>query len=185
MMRIVSRSVRGVRRVHAMARSRLRIALIRLSYPSVRFDGRCFVDSGFRVAALGDATITISGCHLARNVTIEAGPGATIELAADYIGAGSFVIAVSAISIGKGSQIGEMAVVRDADHDHSRPLAEMSFISERIRIGDDVWVGSGARILKGVIIGDGASVGAGAVVTSSVDAGDVVGGVPARSLRRA
>lgn len=52
-------------------------------------------------------------------------------------------------------------------------------------IGDRVWVGTRAVILKGVTIGDGAVVAAGAVVTSDVPAGAVVGGVPAKVIGRA
>jgi acetyltransferase-like isoleucine patch superfamily enzyme len=44
-------------------------------------------------------------------------------------------------------------------------------------------IGSGALILGGVTIGAGALVGAGAVVTRDVAPGQVVAGVPARSLR--
>ena len=54
-----------------------------------------------------------------------------------------------------------------------------------VRIGDRVWVGTRAVILKGVTIGDGAVVAAGAVVTSDVPAGAVVGGVPAKVIGRA
>jgi tetrahydrodipicolinate N-acetyltransferase len=49
-----------------------------------------------------------------------------------------------------------------------------------IVIGDRVWVGTRAVILKGVTIGDGAVVGAGAVVTRDVPAGTVVAGMPAK-----
>jgi acetyltransferase-like isoleucine patch superfamily enzyme len=49
---------------------------------------------------------------------------------------------------------------------------------------DDVWVGAGAVLLPGVRVGEGAVVGAGAVVRHDVAAGDVVAGVPARSLGR-
>lgn len=54
-----------------------------------------------------------------------------------------------------------------------------------IRIGDRVWVGTRAVILKGVTIGDGAVVAAGAVVTRDVPAGAVVGGSPAAVIARA
>lgn len=54
-----------------------------------------------------------------------------------------------------------------------------------ITIGDRVWVGTRAVVLKGVSVGDGAVVAAGAVVTRDVPAGAVVGGMPARVIGRA
>lgn len=53
-----------------------------------------------------------------------------------------------------------------------------------IVIGNDVWIGYEAVILAGVSIGDGAVVGARAVVTRDIPAYTIVGGVPARPIRR-
>ena len=50
-------------------------------------------------------------------------------------------------------------------------------------LGNDVWVGSGAKIMHGVKIGNGAIVGAAAVVTKDVPPYAIVGGVPARIIR--
>ena len=49
-------------------------------------------------------------------------------------------------------------------------------------IGNDVWIGAGARILDGVKIGNGAIIAAGAVVTADVDENAIVGGVPAKVI---
>ena len=51
-------------------------------------------------------------------------------------------------------------------------------------IGNDVWIGSGAVILEGITIGDGAIVAAGAVVTKDVEPYSIVGGVPAKEIRK-
>jgi phosphonate metabolism protein (transferase hexapeptide repeat family) len=56
--------------------------------------------------------------------------------------------------------------------------------SDWVTIGHDVWIGHGVTITAGVTIGTGAVVGAGAVVTKDVDPYTVVGGVPARSIKR-
>lgn len=49
-------------------------------------------------------------------------------------------------------------------------------------IGNDVWVGAGAQILRGVKIGDGAVIAAGAVVTKNVKPYSIVAGVPAKKI---
>lgn len=53
-----------------------------------------------------------------------------------------------------------------------------------VEIGDDVFLATGAIVLKGVTIGAGSVVGAGAVVVSDVPAGVVVAGNPARIVKR-
>lgn len=52
-----------------------------------------------------------------------------------------------------------------------------------VQIGNDVWIGSGAKILPGISIGDGAVIGAGAIVTKDVEPFEVIGGVPAKRIK--
>lgn len=53
-----------------------------------------------------------------------------------------------------------------------------------IHIGKHVWIGANAMVLPGVTIGDGAVIAAGAVVTMDVPENTVVGGVPAKVIKR-
>jgi phosphonate metabolism protein (transferase hexapeptide repeat family) len=53
-----------------------------------------------------------------------------------------------------------------------------------VSVGHDVWIGHGVTVTAGVTIGTGAVIGAGAVVTKDVAPYTVVGGVPARFIKR-
>lgn len=53
----------------------------------------------------------------------------------------------------------------------------------RVRIGNDVWIGTRVLVMGGISIGDGAVVAAGAVVTKDVPPYAIVGGVPAKVIR--
>lgn len=106
--------------------------------------------------------------------------GATLTLGSGYINAGLNLSCFEAITIGEGTVMAERVTLRDADNHVARPER-----ADRapIVIGDHVWIGHGATILKGVTIGDGAIVAAGAVVTRDVPPRTLVGGVPARVIR--
>ena len=54
----------------------------------------------------------------------------------------------------------------------------------QLEIGNDVWIGQGAALMEGIKIGDGAIIGARAVVTKDVEPYSIVGGVPAREIRK-
>ena len=55
---------------------------------------------------------------------------------------------------------------------------------EPIHVGNKVWIGSHVTILPGVTIGDNSIVAAGAVVTHDVPENSIVGGVPAKVLKK-
>lgn len=68
--------------------------------------------------------------------------------------------------------------------DHGMKVTEAWDKRGDIVIGNDVWIGYEAVILSGVTIGDGAIIGARSVVTKDVAPYTIVGGVPAKPIRR-
>jgi acetyltransferase-like isoleucine patch superfamily enzyme len=63
------------------------------------------------------------------------------------------------------------------------PVIEQERHSKGITLGENVWLGAGAKVMDGVHIADHVVVGAGAVVTEDLPAGAVAVGVPARVVR--
>jgi acetyltransferase-like isoleucine patch superfamily enzyme len=86
------------------------------------------------------------------------------------------------ITIGDGSLIGHNVVLATLNHGFA-PNDRSTTYPSPIVIGKNVWVGSNATILPGVIVGDNAIIAAGAVVTKDVPMNTVVGGVPAKAIK--
>ncbi len=87
------------------------------------------------------------------------------------------------ITIGDDVLIGHNVVLATLNHCED-PETRSHLIPSPIVIEDKVWIGSSAVILPGVTIGYGAIIAAGAVVTKNVDKMTVVGGVPAKVIKR-
>jgi acetyltransferase-like isoleucine patch superfamily enzyme len=90
------------------------------------------------------------------------------------------------VSIGRECVIADRVMLIDFDHgmvEVDRPIRLQGIYKRDVRVGNNVWIGYGACILRGVTIGDNAVIGTNAVVTRDVPANAVVAGVPARLLR--
>ena len=87
------------------------------------------------------------------------------------------------IYIGDNALIGHNAVLATLNHDQL-PEKRGNLIPAPIHIGKNVWLGANVTVCPGVTIGDGAIVAAGAVVTSDVAKNSIVGGVPARMIKK-
>lgn len=87
------------------------------------------------------------------------------------------------IEIGDDVLIGHNCVIATLNH-RMDPERRGDMLPAPVKIGDKVWIGANVTILQGVTIGDGAVVAAGAVVTKDVAPLTVVGGVPARLIKR-
>ena len=79
--------------------------------------------------------------------------------------------------------IGHNVVLATLNHEED-PKKRGNLCPAPIKIADGVWIGSNATILPGVTIGEGAIIAAGAVVTKDVEAMSIVGGVPAKLIRK-
>lgn len=88
------------------------------------------------------------------------------------------------ISIGDGVRIANQVSIHSFDHgmDREEMIHEQGLNMGKVEIEDDVWIGTGSRILKDVSIGKGAVIGAGSVVNSDIPPYKIAGGVPAEVI---
>lgn len=105
--------------------------------------------------------------------------GATLEIGDNtYLNGGSIDCSYG-ISIGNDCAIADgVRIIDNAWHIAHSPVG-----GGKIRIGNKVWIATGAMILPGLKIGDGAIVAAGAIVTKDVPERCMVAGVPARVIK--
>ncbi len=89
---------------------------------------------------------------------------------------------VDRIVIGEQATVSQGVRLCTASHDISSPIMELTF--KPIVIGPRAWVAGWSIILPGVTVGEGAVVGAGSVVTRDVEPWIVVGGNPAKFLKK-
>jgi len=102
-----------------------------------------------------------------------------------FVNFGCVFLDVAPIELGDACQIGSFVQILTADHPRDPALRRQGYESGvPVRIGQNVWIGSGAIILPGVTVGDDAIVGAGSVVTRDVPPGAIVVGNPARLSNR-
>lgn len=132
------------------------------------------------------ARISLEDCAIDDEVTLLISGNGTIRIERNvYINRGTMIDASESILIGNNTMIGPLCYI--TDHDHGTmpgvPIGEQELVASPTVIGENVWIGAGATVLKGVTVGKNAVIGAGAVVTKDVPEAACVGGVPARSLR--
>lgn len=87
------------------------------------------------------------------------------------------------IIIGDGVLIGHNVVLATLNHDID-PRKRSTMHPAPIVIGNNVWIGANATVVPGISIGEGAIVAAGAVVTKDVPPNVIVGGVPAKIIKK-
>ncbi len=97
------------------------------------------------------------------------------------VSGGVYIQAINGVTFGARILIAPGVKIISANHDKGEN--RKSIASERIVIGDDVWIGANAIILPKVNIADNCIIGAGAVVTKSIGTpGSIVAGNPAKVI---
>ena len=116
--------------------------------------------------------------------SIEITENACLTVGKGYLNTGSSIMCTQSITLGNGVFVARNVYITDSDH-HALLNVEGNLCNppSPVRIGNQVWIGYGAIILKGVSIGDGAVIAAGSVVTGNIPERCIAAGVPALIIR--
>lgn len=143
-------------------------------YGSVRMD-----TPPYRRFALGRRSVVESFCCINNAVgDVIIGDNTRIGLHTTVIGP---------VEIGSNVNLAQGIVVTALNHnftDCTKRIDEQGVSTAKVTIGNDVWIGANATILPGVTIGNHSVVAAGAVITKDVPPYCLVGGVPAKILKK-
>jgi acetyltransferase-like isoleucine patch superfamily enzyme len=149
---------------------------------NVVIDDNCLLDA----KGTDNTGITIgNGVFVGRNTILSCKNGDIQLEDGANIGFNCEIFSASRVRIGRDTMLAAYSYVIGGDHDFSDSTAAVLAQGRRsagISVGDGAWLGAGVKVLDGVTIGDRAVIGAGAVVRTSVPAGAVAAGVPARIL---
>jgi acetyltransferase-like isoleucine patch superfamily enzyme len=150
-------------------------------------DGLAFIGPGVVLQVKRGARIELGRWSwLGHGTKIRCHEGTVSIGAKTVMGQECTISAYQHVSIGRECVIADRVMMIDFDHgmvEVDRPIRLQGIYKRDVRVGNNVWIGYGACILRGVTVGDNAVIGTNAVVTRDVPANAVVAGVPARILR--
>lgn len=139
------------------------------------------IDYGFTSLVLRkDAVFTTNYFKMISGCRIKLKPNAKLTIKSGYMNSNSCIICDKEINIGDDVTIASGVVIRDSDSH----IIDDKESTKPINIGNHVWIGTNAIILKGVNIGDNVVIGAGAVVTKEIPSNCLAAGNPAKIIRK-
>jgi acetyltransferase-like isoleucine patch superfamily enzyme len=171
------------------ARLLTRWAFLKLRYRGrLKTDGICFICPDVTLEIGPHATLRIGRwAWIGHGCKIRAHEGEVSIGAKSVLGQECTITSFQHVSIGRECIIADRVMLIDFDHgvtEVERPIRAQGIYKRGVRVGHNVWIGYGACILRGATVGDNSVIGTSAVVTKTVPANAVLGGVPARVIRR-
>jgi acetyltransferase-like isoleucine patch superfamily enzyme len=153
----------------------------------LKLDGIAFIGPGVVLQAGESACIELGRWSwLGHRTKIRCHEGVVSIGAKTVIGQECTISAFQHVKIGRECVIADRAMFIDFDHgvvEVERPIRLQGIYKRDVNVGNNVWIGYGACILRGVTVGDNAIIGANSVVTKDVPANAVVAGLPAKVIR--
>ena len=157
----------------------------------------CGIGIGANIIIPKSASLVLGEhCYIGRHV--ELGPGGFIQIA-DYTSVQDRCVFLGDVTIGRYCSFAPNVYISSGRHyynlkpsflikDQDKMVSQDEILkrdhSHPVTIGDDCWIGINSVIMSGITIGKGAIIGANSVVTKNVAPYTIVGGVPAKLIKK-
>jgi len=169
------------------------VLLLRLVWLKLRFRGRlqtdgiAFVCPGVQFEIGPHARVVLGRWSwLGHGTKVRAHEGEVLIGAKSVLGQECTISAYQHVAIGRECIVADRVMLIDFDHgvvEVERPIRLQGIYKRDVNVGNNVWIGYGACVLRGVTVGDNSVIGTNSVVTKDLPANAVAGGVPARVIR--
>ncbi len=134
----------------------------------------------------------IQGAEIGKGITyypgIKINPCINLKLGNNVdLAWGVLITTTGGVEIGDRTLVGYGTNILSANHvipENRGRIFESGHIKKKVIIANDVWIGSNCIILAGTRIGEGAVVAAGSVITKDVEPFTIVGGIPAKVIKK-
>lgn len=167
-------------------RARLRGILYNL-LPGIKIGRRTLIEPGAQLRCQYGGTITIGdNCIICKGAILQTHGGNIVLRNHCTINPYAVIYGQGGVEIFDGVRIAAQVVIVPSNHIFSDPntFIYMQGLSKKgIKIEEDVWLGSGVKVLDGVKISKGCVIGANSVVTKSTDPMGVYAGIPAKKIK--
>src|SRR3954454_2580346 len=153
----------------------------------LKLDGLAFVGPGVLLQVGKDAQIELGRwAWLGHGTKIRCHEGTVSIGAKTVMGQECTISSFQHVQIGRECVIADRVMFIDFDHgvvEVDRPIRLQGIYKRDVNVCNNLWIGYGACILRGVTVGDNAIIGTNSVVTKDVPANAVVAGLPAKVIR--
>lgn len=162
---------------------RLRAVLLR---GSLTIGGRSKIMAGARIIFHRGRIVIGRNARLHRGSILDARKGSIVLGDRVSLNPYAIIYGLGGVTIGNDVRIAAHAAVVSFEHnydDREKSITDQGHTKRPIVIEDDVWIGSGAKILSGSHVARGCVIAANAVVKGRTEPYGIYGGIPARLLK--
>ena len=180
--------LRNIFYIVSILRSKIKLKTYSFIYSGFKYEKGVRIDRGVRIVITDGGKLFIGENTYVDRFTNFRINGGNLKISRNsYIGEFCYFASNTKVSIGEGALIASHVVIRDNQHrfsDTSIPIYLQGNDSEAVEIGDNVWIGTKASVLMGVVIGENTIIGAHALVNSNLEPDYICAGIPCKPLRK-